>query len=566
MTDVKISQLPAATTPLAGTELVPIVQGGVTKQVAIGGTIPASQIINTPSGTLAATTVQAAINEIVSDNAASSGSSLVGFLQSGTGAVATTVQTKLRESVSVKDFGAVGDGTTDDTVAIQAAVTYAAANNFILTGTGTGTCLITSTISISSGVVNWANLKTKSSGITTHCFALSGTVSSVDITGCSFDANNQAYAHLRIDSLSNVNINNNTFKNSYGVGTSYGVWIRDTSQVLVSGNTFDGASGAVPRLLYIQHVSTGCKDVVVTANTFANITSTATDGDAIVCEDYTFTAGSVVVSNNTFRNIYKRAVKAGGSNWVIEGNLVYDCKNYSVFSLYGPANFIVSDNIVECTTSIIDYPIDVGVTATVTDVLITNNTFKLYAATSGTQDFIRATGTSVTNLVVIGNTVDYCRYFLQKASSTTLTGAVFYGNKSTECFDHEFSLSAGTVSSLSIQNHTSVKSVTSRALLASFATTSNVDIVNCTFNKTTGLSNNVRMDTAFGNVNAGALVQDQVYSEGYVRGYRSSAPASGTYILNDIFYNTAPASAGFIGWVCTVAGTPGTWKTFGLIS
>lgn len=42
-------------------------------------------------------------------------SSKVEFLQSGTGAVVRTVQSKLRESVSVKDFGAVGDGVTDDT-------------------------------------------------------------------------------------------------------------------------------------------------------------------------------------------------------------------------------------------------------------------------------------------------------------------------------------------------------------------------------------------------------------------------------------------------------------------
>jgi hypothetical protein len=67
-------------------------------------------------------------NSLRADLAASSGASLVGFLQAGAGAVATTVQSKLRECVSVKDFGAVGDWSTtthtgtDDTAAIQAAL------------------------------------------------------------------------------------------------------------------------------------------------------------------------------------------------------------------------------------------------------------------------------------------------------------------------------------------------------------------------------------------------------------------------------------------------------------
>lgn len=51
MADTKISALPASTTPLAGTELVPIVQSGVTKQVSVAN-LTAGRALNALSLTL----------------------------------------------------------------------------------------------------------------------------------------------------------------------------------------------------------------------------------------------------------------------------------------------------------------------------------------------------------------------------------------------------------------------------------------------------------------------------------------------------------------------------------
>ena len=76
------------------------------------------------------------------------------YNQGGTGAQDRTLTSRLRDFVSVKDFGAVGDGVTDDTAAIQAAIDAAAGRPVYVPA---GTYVITSTIDMESAATSTFN-------------------------------------------------------------------------------------------------------------------------------------------------------------------------------------------------------------------------------------------------------------------------------------------------------------------------------------------------------------------------------------------------------------------------
>jgi hypothetical protein len=72
------------------------------------------------------------------------------FLASGAGAVSRTVQDKLGDTVTVKDFGAKGDGVTDDTAAIQSAINSLTTGGIVVFPGNTATYCISDNLTITA--------------------------------------------------------------------------------------------------------------------------------------------------------------------------------------------------------------------------------------------------------------------------------------------------------------------------------------------------------------------------------------------------------------------------------
>lgn len=119
--------------------------------IAIGGVSQTNGVDFTVSGTTLtftsappAGTGNIAVRYVAAVPIGTANAQDVTFLQAGTGATSRTAQSRLRDTVSVKDFGAVGDGVTDDTAAIQAALTAAAGR---VVHVPAGTYVVTATLS-----------------------------------------------------------------------------------------------------------------------------------------------------------------------------------------------------------------------------------------------------------------------------------------------------------------------------------------------------------------------------------------------------------------------------------
>jgi hypothetical protein len=311
---------------------------GVNEVYIVGGTtIP----INTPAtnsvGLAQLTT--AVINYFVQQSAlsAATGSSIVGFKQLGTGAVATTVQTEIQQHwINAKSFGAVGNtilngsnafvSGTDDTAAINAALTYAATQvgAVVYLPHSTGKYKVSSDLNLTGSGVTLTGpgeiYYTLPAFSYQHCVIISGTNCGVENLNFMSDPaalRNSGYGfHVSVNGASNAFVRNCFFYYT----PSASVWVSDSTDTQVTGNYvyYPKADGL--------HFSNGASRFLCQGNI---VIGTADDSIASVWDSSpTDTAPSFgVISNNLVAyNI------AGNAFNLSQSNNVSCVNNFSYFS------------------------------------------------------------------------------------------------------------------------------------------------------------------------------------------------------------------------------------------
>jgi hypothetical protein len=139
--------------------------------------------------------------------------SQVTYDPAGTGAVSTNVQAKLRQTVSVEDFGAVGDGVTNDTTAIQAAI------NSLVSGQ---TLMFSKNYKITAAltITNKSRIRLSGKGRVffsgapsgDYIFTMVGTIDNLEIDSLTLEGdNNIAYSQGAIGNNSGQTISNTSF-------------------------------------------------------------------------------------------------------------------------------------------------------------------------------------------------------------------------------------------------------------------------------------------------------------------------------------------------------------------
>ena len=154
LSNARTPTIHASTHATGGTDVLTLTEAQITGLTAslaakaLGATTMTAGTGLTGGGDLSANRSFAVSYGTTSTTATVGNDSRLSFIAAGTGATTRTLQNKLRDVISAKDFGATGDGSTDDTVALQAALDARAGSSLYIPA---GTYITTSVLTISAG-------------------------------------------------------------------------------------------------------------------------------------------------------------------------------------------------------------------------------------------------------------------------------------------------------------------------------------------------------------------------------------------------------------------------------
>ncbi len=392
------------------------------------------------------------------DLAASTGAALVGSINTGTGATARTVQAKLRDVINAKDFGATGDGTTDDTAFLQAAATAAGTLRADLVIPATGTFYkLTTEVTIPAGVRVYGGGHLKQTVVNKNALIMGNdtSVSNLKIEGPSLlstvDLKNTG---IEINGVSRVQVRN---CNISGFETG-GILYRNAYDVLIDGNYLYGndwqgtAYGAGGGDIY-SYNSTGSGRVIITNN---HCMSNSSQGIGVAVNGMD---QDVIVTNNVCITLDATgAVRATGTLVRRHGIML----GYASQS-FPNRRFVCANNVVGNTQWTGIYATCAGSENTPPFIVSNNLIFDVgYETTNDLSAgiYIAARGTLPVN--VCGNTVFRFRntnnaagaYIAISGGSGTTGSVVFENNTTLESYGNGMFI-GGLINEVSIKGHIS---------------------------------------------------------------------------------------------------------------